>query len=330
MSKGIGRGYRALAWGVGMALGLLVATAEASAARVLDTLRIVAPAAPGGGYDRTARAMQQAIEEARLARKVQVINVPGAAGAIGLAQFIKNDRGRGDALIVGGFGMVASFLTSKSVVTLKDVTPVARLTGEFLLVVVPEASRFRTLADLTAALKADPGAVSIAGGPAGGTDHIAAALLAEAVGVGGNRVNYVAFSGGSGDSIASLVGNQVSAGFGGYSELIGHVRAGKLRALGITAEARVPGLDIPTLREQGIDVTLVNWRGVSAPPDLEPRQRQAYLDLVDRMVKSDAWKAELAKNGWSDQYLSGDRFVEYLDAEQARVEKVLRGLGLLK
>lgn len=329
MSKGNRPGYRILVSGMAIATGILVSTAGVSAAQTPDTLKIMAPAAPGGGYDRTARAMQQALQEAGLARGVQVSNVPGAAGAIGLAQFIKNDRGSGSSFIVGGFGMVASFLTNKSVVTLKDVTPIARLTGEFLLVVVPEASRLRTLADLTAALKADPGAVSIAGGSAGGTDHIAAALLAEAVGVDGSRVNYIAFSGG-GDSIASLVGNQVSAGVGGYSELIGQVQAGKLRALGLTAETRVPGVDVPTLREQGVDVALVNWRGVSAPPGLRAAQRQAYLGLVDRMVKSDAWKAQLEKNRWSDQYLAGDRFVEYIAAEQARVEKVLRGLGLLK
>jgi putative tricarboxylic transport membrane protein len=308
-------------------MGVLLVLA-AGPARAIDDLKVMAPASPGGGYDRTARAVQQALEQAGLARGVTVSNVPGAAGAIGLAQFIRSYRGDGSSMIVGGFGMVASFLTNKSAVTLDDVTPIARLTGEVSLVVVPAASPIRSLNDLVAKLKADPGGVAWAGGSAGGTDHIVAGMIAKAVGVDPRKVNYVAFSGG-GDSLAALVGNQVAAGVGGYSELIEQVKAGTLRTLALTAEARVPGVDIPTLKEQGVDVTLVNWRGIAAPPGISGAQRQAYLDMIDRMARSEAWKAQLAKNGWTDAYLAGDRFARYIEAERDRIAAVLKDLGLL-
>jgi putative tricarboxylic transport membrane protein len=298
-------------------------------AQAIDNLKIMAPAAPGGGYDRTARAMQEALEKTGLAKGVTVTNVPGAAGAIGLAQLIRTDKGAPNSMAVGGFGMVASFLTNKSAVTLKDVTPVARLTGEFSLVVVPAPSEIKSVKDLVAKLKADPGAVSWAGGSAGGTDHIVAGLIAKAVGVDAKKVNYVAFSGG-GDSLAALVGNQVTAGIGGYSELIGQVNAGKLRALAITAEKPVPGIAVPTLAEQGIEAALVNWRGVMAPPGLSDAHRKGYLETVDKMVKSDAWKAQLTANGWTDLYLSGDDFAKFIAAENARVSDVLSDLGLIK
>jgi putative tricarboxylic transport membrane protein len=320
---------RGLATGLTLAVSVIAAGAFAPPALAIDNLKIMAPAAPGGGYDRTARAMQYTLDNDKLATNIQVSNVGGAGGAIGMAQFVRNDKGAGNSMIIGGFGMVASFLTNKSDVTLKDVTPIARLTGEYSLVVVPTASKIKTLKDLTDMLKKDPGSVSIAGGSAGGNDHIVAGLVAQAVGVEGSKVNYVAFAGG-GDSLAALIGNQVVAGVGGYSELIAQVDAGKLRALGITAETRVPGINIPTLKEQGLDVALVNWRGVSAPPGINATQRKAYLDMVAKMVKSAAWKEELAKNKWSDTYLAGDDFTKYIAEENARVAKVLKSLGLLK
>jgi len=300
-----------------------------AAAQAIENLKIMAPAAPGGGYDRTARAMQEALDKAGLAKGITVTNVPGAAGAIGLAQFIRTDKGTPNSMMVGGFGMVASFLTNKSAVTLKDVTPIARLTGEFSLLVVPAASEIKSLKDLVAKLKADPGSVSWAGGSAGGTDHIVAGLIAKAVGIDAKKVNYIAFSGG-GDSLAALVGNQVTAGIGGYSELIGQVDAGKLRALAITAEKPVEGIKVQTLGEQGIDAALVNWRGVTAPPGLSDAQRKAYLDTIDKLVKSDAWKAQLKSNGWTDLYLADDEFGKFIAAENQRVGEVLGDLGLIK
>ena len=291
-------------------------------------IEIMAPAAPGGGYDRTARAFEQALEQEKLGTAT-VINVGGAGGAIGLAQFIKNRTGSDSAMIVGGFGMVASFATNKSKVTLADVTPVARLTSEYSVVVVPKDSPLKSLADLTAKLKQNAGSVSWGGGSAGGTDHILAGSIAKAVGVDPKQLNYVALSGG-GDALAAIIGGQVTAGLGGFSELADQIKSGNVRPLAISAAARVPGVDIPTLKEQGVDATLSNWRGIAAPPGLSPAQRQAYLDLADKVVKSKTWKDVLKTNGWNDEYLAGDSFKAYIETETKRVTEILTELGLVK
>lgn len=298
-------------------------------ARAIDNIEIMAPAAPGGGYDRTARALQSTIEKEGLGKNVTVVNVGGAGGTIGLAQFIRNKAGRSDAMIVGGFGMVASTATNKSPITLADVTPVARLTGEYTIVVVPASSPIKSLGELVAQLKAAPRSVSWAGGSAGGNDHILAALIAQAVGVDPRQVNYIAFSGG-GDSLAALIGGQVTAGVGGYSELIEQVRAGNLRALGVSSSERVGGIDMPTLREQGVDATIANWRGVAAPPKLSNEQRQAYLTLIGKVVQSPTWKGHLQTNGWVDFYTPGDGFRAYIAEETKRVIGILTTLGLIK
>ena len=204
-------------------VGCLVATlATWSVPAPAADVEIIAPAAPGGGYDRTARAFEQALEQEKLG-SATIVNVGGAGGAIGLAQFIRTRSGSDSAMIVGGFGMVASFATNKSKVTLADVTPVARLISEYSVVVVPKDSPVKSLADLTAKLKQNAGAVSWAGGSAGGTDHILAGSIAKAVGVDPKQVNYVAFSGG-GDALAAIIGGQVTAGLGGYSELADQIR----------------------------------------------------------------------------------------------------------
>src|SRR6218665_3308378 len=157
---------------------------------------IMAPAAPGGGWDQTARTMQEAFTAEGISGNVQVTNVPGAGGTIGLAQFVNQDKGNPNALIVGGYVMVGAILTNASPVTLADVTPIARLTGETEAIVVPAASDIKTMDDLVAKLKADPGAVSWAGGSAGGADHIAAGLIAKTVGVDPTKIHYIPLSGG--------------------------------------------------------------------------------------------------------------------------------------
>ncbi|WP_210496910.1 tripartite tricarboxylate transporter substrate-binding protein [Microvirga antarctica] len=289
---------------------------------------IMAPAAPGGGYDRTSRAVEQVLKQDKLGTAT-VINVGGAGGAIGLAQFIRNRSGSDNAMIVGGFGMIASFATNKSKVTLADVTPIARLMSEYSVVVVPKDSPIKTLADLVAQLKKNTNGVSWAGGSAGGTDHILAGSIAKAIGVDPKQVNYVAFSGG-GDSLAAIIGGQVTVGVGGFSELADQIKAGNLRVLAISSDKRVPGVDIPTLKEQGVDASLSNWRGIAAPPGITPAQRQAYLDLIAKVVASKSWKDILQTNGWNDEYLAGDDFKTYIANETTRITEILTQLGLVK
>src|SRR5918993_173854 len=228
-----------------------------STSPILNQLRIIAPAAPGGGWDQTARVMQVALQQAGIVRTAPVENIPGAAGTIGLARFIGAERGNGDAVIVSGLIMLGGIVTNESPVSLGDATPLARLTGEYEAIVVPAASPYRSLQELLAAFKDRPEAISWGGGSAGGSDQILAGLIAEAVGISPARVNYIAFSGG-GESLSAIVGGQVTAGINGLAELAAQIEAGAVRVLGISSADRLPGLNAPTLREQGIDVVFEN------------------------------------------------------------------------
>jgi putative tricarboxylic transport membrane protein len=310
-------------------LGLAIAAATASPAFAQLELKIMAPAAPGGGWDQTARAMQQALVAEKLAKSVQVTNVPGAGGAIGIAQFVNGAKGDGNQLMVNGFVMVGALLMNKSPVTLDQVTPIARLTEETQVMVVPANSPIKNAKDLAAAIKADVGKVTFAGGSAGGVDHIMAALFAGIAGADAAKVNYIPFSGG-GESLAAILGGKVTAGISGYGEYEGQIKAGKLRAIGVTSPQRLPGVDVPTFKEQGIDLVLTNWRSVVAAPGITAEQKKALAEVIDKMVKSATWKDILKQKGWDDAYLPADAFSGFLKQEQVRVNEVLKSVGLVK
>jgi putative tricarboxylic transport membrane protein len=258
-----------------------------------------------------------------------VTNIPGAGGTIGLAQFVNTSKGDGNSLMVNGFVMVGAILTNKAPVNLDQVTPIAKLTEEVQIIVVPANSPIKTAKDLADAVKKDVAKVTFAGGSAGGVDHIMAALFVAAAGAPAAKVNYVPFSGG-GESLAAIIGGKVTAGISGYAEYEGQIKAGRLRAIGITSAARRPGIDVPTFKEQGIDLVITNWRSVVAAPGINAGQKKALEGAVEKMAKSSAWKEILKQKGWDDAYLPSDAFAKFLKEEQVRVRKVLTEVGLVK
>jgi putative tricarboxylic transport membrane protein len=312
-----------LGFRVALVAGLMAAAHSAFAQPAVDELRIIAPAAPGGGWDQTARVMQQALQRAGLVRIAPVENVPGAAGTIGLARFIGAEAGRRDVVMVSGLIMLGGIVTHRSPVTLHDVTPLARLTGEYEVIAVPAASPFRSLRDLLDAFIARPESISWGGGSAGGSDQILAGLVADAVGVSPPRVNYIAFSGG-GESLSAILGGQVSVGINGLAEFAPQIEAGTLRPLAISSAERLPGVDVPTLREQGLAIEFENWRSLVAPPGLPAADRARLGSLVAAMVVSAPWREALGRYRWLDRYLAGDDFSRFAAAEETRVRDVLR------
>lgn len=290
---------------------------------------IMAPAAPGGGWDQTARTMQEALQAEGISGNVQVTNVPGAGGTIGLAQFATQENGNPNALIVGGYVMVGAILTNMSPVSLDNVTPIARLTGEAVALVVPASSDITSVDDLVAKLKADTGAVAWAGGSAGGVDHIAAGLIAQAVGVDPTQVNYIAYSGG-GEALAAILGGQVTVGLSGVSEFASQIEAGELRLLAVSTDTRVPGFDAPTLMEAGVDVAVQNWRMVAAAPGITDEQKAAITADIKAMAESATWQAALESRGWVDTYLDGDAFVTQLEADKSATAAILKDIGLVQ
>ena len=320
-------------WSKAVIAILLAATVAvagcAGEALAQNDLKIMAPAAPGGGWDQTARAMQQALVAEGLAKSVQVYNVTGAGGSVGIAQFVTTSKGDPHQLMVNGLVMVGALLANRSPVTLDQTTPIARLTAEALVIVVPASSSIKNAQELAAAVKADVAKVTWAGGSAGGVDHITAALFVEKAGGDPSKVNYIPFSGG-GESLAAVLGGKVTAGISGWGEYEGQIKAGKLRAIGVTSAQHLPGNDTPTLREQGVDLVIANWRSVVAPPGITPEQRADLIALIERMAKSSAWLDLLKQKGWEDDLLAGDAFAAFLREEQTRVKAVLTSIGLIK
>jgi putative tricarboxylic transport membrane protein len=298
-----------------------------SFAQTVESLRIFVPAAPGGGWDQTARSMENALRGTQLIKTAQITNVGGAGGAVGLPQFINQWKGQGNSLMVAGMVMVGSLIANKSQFNLSQVTPIARLTGEYQALVVPAGSRFKTARELVDALKADPGKVPVAGGSAGGTDHILIGMIAQAVGVPAAKVSYVAFAGG-GPATAAILGSQVAAGVSGYGEFSEQIKAGKMRLLAISAPTRQAGIDAPTLIEQGINVELANWRGCFAPPGVSDADRKAMTDMVLKMAASKEWADICAKQDWTQITLAGDDFGKYIAGETERIRGILKDLGL--
>jgi len=308
-------------------------TAEGGAAEgaaeggALTGLSVLVPNSPGSGYDTTARVAAKAMEDAELATNVEVFNLEGAGGTVGLQRLV-NEKGNEDLLMQMGLGVVGSTFTNKSEATLEQTTPIARLIEEAEAIVVPKASPFTTLDELVAEWKADPGAVPVGGASsAGGPDHLTPMLLAQEVGVDPTTVNYVAYDGG-GELLAGLLGNKVSFGATGVGEVAEQAAAGEVRILAVTSEAPVEGVDAPTLTEAGVDLVFSNWRGIVAAPEIPAERSEEFITLITEMHDSQQWKDALAENGWTDAFITGDEYSAFLTEETARVSGVLGELGL--
>jgi putative tricarboxylic transport membrane protein len=326
MSK-LPHGRRALLSAV-LALPVLgAATRLARAEVMLDTLKLFVPAAPGGGWDATARLMEKVLREAGLATNVQVENVAGAGGTVALPRFTGALRGRGDTLMVSGLTQLSSAIVNKSPVTLAQTVPIARLSGETHVLVVPADSPIRTTAEFVAAFRDNPKAMSVAGGSAGGTDHILLAMMAGKLGISPSSISYVAFNSG-GPAVTAIIGNQVKAGISNWSEFAPHVASGRMLALGLSSDARLPGVEVPTLKEGSLDVVLYNWRSVFAPPRISAQETEKLEKLVEAMVRTKAWKTEAAQRGWLPLYMPREDFTAFLKRESETIEASLKQIGL--
>lgn len=312
---------RRLAGAVAIALcGATMAQAD------LEGVEIIAPAGPGGGYDQLARGTQAVLESTGLAADVQVINVPGAGGTIGLAQFV-NGAGRGTGLMTTGLGMIGAIEINKAPVNLGQVQPLARLTGEYQPLVVAAASPIQTLADLKAMYEADPGSVSWGGFALGSPDHLVSAMTVKAFGGDIAQMNYIV-AGAGGEMLGQVLGGHITVATGGLNEFAGLIASGELRAIALSAPDRLPGVDIPTFREQGFDVELVNWRGLVTRRDLPAEELAALDTAIGSMVASPDWQALVKERGWVDMYQDSAAFTAFLATETPRVQGILADLAL--
>jgi putative tricarboxylic transport membrane protein len=307
---------------------LAAAGALPGVARASTNLKMMIPANPGGGWDITGRALGKALQDAGVAATVTFENKGGAAGALGLAQFVNANKGDPNALMVMGAVMLGGIITGKPPVSITQATPIARLTTEYNVFVLPADSPLKTMKDVVDQMKRDPGSVKWGGGSRGSTEHIAAAMIARETGVDPARINYVPFRGG-GEAVAAILGGNVTVGGSGYSEFAQYIESGKMRAVGVTAPTRVKGLNVPTLREQGIPVEIGNWRGVYAAPGITTEQRKALTEMVLKAMKSKAWAESLDKNGWTSAVLAGPEFEAFVERDFASLRATMVKAGMV-
>jgi len=306
-----------------MAAGALPLRAEAAA-----NLKMLIPANPGGGWDTTGRALGKALMDSGAASTVSYDNKGGAAGTIGLAQFVNSTKGDANTMMVMGAVMLGGIITGKPPVQLSQATPIARLSSEYNVFVLPASSPLKTMKDVVEQLKKDPGSVKWGGGSRGSTEHIAAAMLAREVGVDPAKINYVAFRGG-GEAIAAILGGNVTVGGSGYSEFAEYIKTGKMKAIAVTSEARLKGIDVPTMKEQGYNVVIGNWRGVYGAAGITPQQRKDLIDMIVKATKTKSWAESLDKNGWTPALLTGAEFEKFVDEEFASLRAVMHKSGMI-
>jgi putative tricarboxylic transport membrane protein len=292
-------------------------------------LRIMAPAAPGGGWDSTARAFQEASRKAKLDDGVEVYNVEGAGGTLGLSELVSKDSGDPYELMMTGLVMLGAIETNQSDVALDATTPVATMITEAEAIVVPAKSDFKTMRDFADALEQDPGSVKVGGGSAGSTDQLLLGELAKTLGADPAETTYVAHSGG-GEANAAILSGSVDVGITGLSEVVDQVEAGKMRLLAVSTpvDIEVGGRKPPTIQDEGVDVEMTNWRAITAPPGISDGERERIAGWVESVLESDAWAENVERFDWKPFVKTGPELDDFIASEQERVHGIVTDLGL--
>ena len=296
MWRRIGRRSAVVALVPLLAFAAVDAHQSGSASGARSGLTIIAPASAGGGWDTVARELQVVMRENGIVTNPQVVNIPGAAGTIGLNQLMQM-HGRDDVLMVTGTTMIGGIEVNQLGQDLTETVPLQRLADDYMVLAVPASSPFKSLEDFLDAWKAGPGAVSIGGGSLGGTEHVLSGLMAQTAGITPTEVNYISYSGG-GEILTSMLSNSISVGISSYVEFGSQIESGSMRALAISSPQRVPDIEVPTFKEQGLEVDLVNWRGVVAAPGTSQEDLDELTAIIAESVATEDWQDALARNRW--------------------------------
>ncbi len=310
---------------IGSALAVS-ATSDTGGGDSRANMTIIAPAGAGGGWDTFAREGQQAMRSEGIVNTVQVVNIPGAGGTIGLSR-VTTMSGRTGTLLATGSAMVGGIELNASPVNFDDVIPIARVAEDFNVITVPADSPWETIDDMVEDWAADPGGFPLTGGSAGSIDHLILADLGLEAGIDPNDITFIPRAGG-GEAVQTMLSGTARAAATGYNEISDQIEAGRVRALGVSAPERIDGIDVPTLIEQGYDSSLTNWRGYLAPPGLSEEQVAELEEIVDELVESESWADAMDRNRWEEAYLVGPEFEEFLREDTIQTQELLEELGL--
>lgn len=295
-------------------------------------VEIIVPSGPGGGTDHTARVVQQVLQQKQLVSvPVTVVNKAGGGGTVALS-YLNQFRGNAQYLHLASAVLLTSHIVGRTPINYTDLTPVALLQSEYVVLAVKADSPLRNANDLVARLKQDPASLSISVGTSfGGANHSAVAAVARAAGIDPRKLKTVVFKSSSDAAVAALGGHvdMVSA---SASQVLTHVRSGALRLIGVTAPARLKGdlAAVPTLKEQGIPVEVNNFRLLIGPKDLTAAQLAYWDQVLARMVQSEEWKKDLERDVVEDTYMNSREVRKYLDTEYAELKTLLVEMGLAK
>jgi putative tricarboxylic transport membrane protein len=293
--------------------------------KALKNIDWTVPANPGG-YSLTSNAISDTLKAEGLLGEYTSTFKPGAGGAVGLGAF-QEIKGKPEAALVTGIAMTGGLYSNKSPLNLLASTPIAKVLREYDAIVVPANSKYRTLNQLMADLKAKPNGVAIAGGSKGGIDHQVIGLLAQTADIDPTKLNYVVFSGGP-EVITSVLSGSTQVGISGSSEFNAFVSSGKLRVLGVSSAKPLAGFKGKTFKQQGYDLVYGNWRGVMAPADISKADYNNFIKVMDIMHISPSWKEQLKKNNWDNEFSAGTDFKAFLEKHIPEINKVMKGLGI--
>jgi putative tricarboxylic transport membrane protein len=283
---------------------------KARVVKLAPKLRIVIPANAGGGWDQTGRALGTALVGAGATDEIEYENKGGKGGTIGLAYYAEKYSADPNTLLMGGMVMVGAVALQKPAVDMSRIRPIARLTSDYLVVVVDANSPVRTIADLAGRMRANPKDVPIAGGSAGGVDHVFAGVFTRAAGSKPEELVYLPFAGGA-EVVQAVLTGKAAAGISGYSEFADQLASGKLRAIGVSSKRTVFG--IPAIREQGVDVDMANWRGVFTGQNVTEARQAEMLEAVKAAAGHESWQKTLKQNHWESSLLSGPSLASFID-----------------
>lgn len=291
-----------------------------------SNLTLIAPAGAGGGWDGFTRSQQSAMRVNGIVNNAQVVNIPGAGGTIGLGRF-STMHGQADTIMATGSVMLGGIELNNSPVDLADVRPIARLSDDYDAIVVPADSPYQTIDDLVADWKEDPGAFPWTGGSVGSIDHLIIAELALEAGIDPADITYIPKTSG-GEAIQTIASGTAMAATSGYNEFADQIEAGRIRALGISSPERLEGVDVPTITEQGYDVVMANWRGMVAAPEISDEQFEELEAIITETVQTPEWRQALEDNQWTDSFLAGEEFEQFIVEDQEKIAALIEELDL--
>ncbi|AMS29753.1 MAG TPA: hypothetical protein DIU09_02305 [Hyphomonadaceae bacterium] len=291
------------------------------AAQPVERLTIYVPGAESGGYDRTAIAIERALAKEGLVKKIELVRSPGAGGLVALAQFSSAKAGDNLSLIVGGQSILGAAHYNRSKVSLGDVVPIARMNAIALVLVVRADSPIRNWQDLSDLKRSNVSSVKWIGGSEGSVDDQFLTILAQQLRIPRNNIAYSAIPGGGDGVIEKILDGTHTVGISSYEEFAKDLASGKLRAIAVSSDFPVQGLNTPSLKQQGVSIDFSDWKGVFSSPGTSAENQQKLEALFATLAASESWKEELRAQGWNDNFLLGESFGAFVDAEERKLRE---------